>query len=320
MQLTASQEAAVYSDARNLQIVACAGSGKTEVLAQRVSHLLTRRVNRLAPENIVAIAYNNKAAHELRRRIYDRVTEQAAGPVYGMADLFVGTIHSYCLNLLTTFPEYMKFDTLDRVGQQIFIESDGERSGLTRLKTLWGLPPDPRYALRNYMDVISTLRESNLADVGSLRNASAVAALKHYRKSLHDNAYLDFDDQLLRAVRLLEDNEELRQVFLERVKCLLVDEYQDVNPMQECLIRAMHDAGAEVCVVGDDDQTIYQWRGADIARIRSFDQRYENVHQVNLDDNYRSSGAVVELARNFIERAGGDRLSKRMTDAGAQQL
>ena len=148
MQLSASQQAAVVSDACNLQVVACAGSGKTEVLAQRVSHLLTRRINRLAPENIVAIAYNNKAAHELRRRIYDRVTEQSDRPVIGMADLFVGTIHSYCLNQLKIIPLYMKFDTLDRLGQKLYIQYDGERSDFTRLRMLGGYLPDPkvRYA------------------------------------------------------------------------------------------------------------------------------------------------------------------------------
>ena len=142
--------------------------------------------------------------------------------------------------------------------------------------------------------------------------------MEHYRRRLLGSAYLDFDEQLLLAVETLETDAGVRHRLSERIKFLLVDEYQDVNPVQERLIRLIHDGGAELCVVGDDDQTIYQWRGSNVGNIISFASRYEDVRQVLLEENHRSSDAVVALAREFISRVD-NRLPKSMSCAGAQE-
>ena len=319
MQLTRFQREAITNRARNLQILACAGSGKTEVLAQRVAHVLTRQNDPLAPANIVAFTFTNKAADELRRRIVERASEGSGQPVIGMADMFIGTIHSFCLNLLTTeTPEFLKFESLDEIRRTLYINHDPEGAGLTRFRDLNGNPPDARYAFRNYVQVLSRIRESDIVDRSALQETPAYRAVEHYRRRLLDSAYLDFDEQLLLAVETLETDAGVRHRLSERIKCLLVDEYQDVNPVQERLIRLIHDGGGELCVVGDDDQTIYQWRGSNVGNIISFASRYEDVRQVPLEENHRSSDAVVALSREFIGRVD-NRLPKSMSCAGAQE-
>lgn len=319
MRLTRSQQEAITDTARNLQILACAGSGKTEVLAHRVAHVLTRQHNPLAPANVVAFTFTNKAAAELRRRIVDRVAEQSNGPVTGMADMFIGTIHSFCLDLLTTeCPEYLKFESLDGIRQALYIWHDEEHSGFARFRDLDGNPPDERYAFGNYLKSLSRIRESDIVNLPSLQRTPAYRAVDHYRRQLLDDAYLDFDEQLLRTVEMLETDASVRERIHERIQYLLVDEYQDINPVQERLIRAIHDGGAELCVVGDDDQTIYQWRGSNVGNIISFAERYDDVRQVPLEENHRSSDAIITLAREFIGVVD-NRLPKSMAYADAQE-
>ena len=319
MQLTSSQQEAIAAASRNLQILACAGSGKTEVLAHRVAHVLTRQHNPLAPANVVAFTFTNKAAAELRRRIVDRVTERSPQPVTGMADMFIGTIHSFCLDLLTTeCPEFLKFESLDEIRQALYIWHDEERSGFARFRDLDGNPPDARYAFGNYLKSLSRIRESHIVDLPALQRTPAYRAVEHYRRQLLDSAYLDFDEQLLRTVEMLETDASVRERINQRIRYLLVDEYQDINPVQERLIRAIHDSGAELCVVGDDDQTIYQWRGSNVGNIISFADRYDDVRQVPLEENHRSSDAIITLAREFI-RGVDNRLPKSMAYADAQE-
>ena len=319
MRLTTSQQEAIMATSRNLQVLACAGSGKTEVLAHRVAHVLTRQHNPLAPANVVAFTFTNKAAAELRRRIVDRVTEQSSKPVTGMADMFIGTIHSFCLDLLTTeCPEFLKFESLDEVRQALYIWHDEERSGFARFQDLDGNPPDERYAFSNYLKSLSRIRESDIVNLPALQRTPAYRAVEHYRRQLLDDAYLDFDEQLLRTVEMLETDAGVRERIHGRIRYLLVDEYQDINPVQERLIRLIHDGGAELCVVGDDDQTIYQWRGSNVDNIISFAERYDDVRQVPLEENHRSSDGIITLAREFIGVVD-NRLPKNMAYADAQE-
>jgi DNA helicase-2/ATP-dependent DNA helicase PcrA len=129
--------------------------------------------------------------------------------------------------------------------------------------------------------------------------------------------YLDYSAILEEAVTLLTNDDGVRARLAERVKYVIVDEYQDVNPVQEAIVWSLHELGARICVVGDDDQTIYQWRGSDVGNILTFDQRYPEVEQIPLEENFRSSEGVVETARAFIEQNGA-RLAKAMKPTGAQ--
>lgn len=319
MELTRSQQQAIRSTAHNLQLIACAGSGKTEVVARRVAHLLTRRRRRLRPANIVAFTFTNKASAELKERILLRTEETLGRALVGAAEMYVGTIHGFCQELLKSeVPKYLKHEPLDAARQKLYVDRNSRKTGLTECTATNGR------RLRRYVDTdrytaaLSALREDEVV-IRSLRECSvAKVGLPQYRERMDEDGYLDFSALLDLAVRELDTNTGLRNRLAQRIKCVIVDEYQDVNPVQERLIRHLHDLGAGVCVVGDDDQTIYQWRGSAVENIVTFQGRYPNVRQIRLQENFRSSPGVINTAREFVETIGG-RLDKAMSSGGSQR-
>ena len=321
MQLTAAQQQAVTHTGRNLQIIACAGSGKTEVLARRIAHLLTRSEDPLAPANIVAFTFTNKAAAELQERVVRRATEAVGHEINGMAEMYVGTIHSFCQDLLQTeVPAFLKYEALDEIRQRLYITRYSRMTGLTTSARLNGNPLR-RYTgrstdLKIYIQALSALREDDI-DRSALDGCTVIDGLAAYRDKLNQDGYLDFSEMLIQAVDQLHDNEALRARLADRIKYLVVDEYQDVNPIQERLIRLIHDLGSGLCVVGDDDQTIYQWRGSSVSNIVTFQDRYPDVTPIRLQENFRSSTGVIETARDFIAKLD-NRLDKAMQSAEAQ--
>ena len=317
MDLTESQRRAIEHDGRNLQLIACAGSGKTEVVARRVVHLLTPgRPDSLEPRNIVAFTFTDKAAAELKERIVTR-TKEALGEIHGMADMFVGTIHAFCLDLLQReAPEYLKYEVLNEVQQALFVDRHSRTSGLTTSTDLSGQPLRRYVDTNHYVNALAILREADLED-SKLDGCSVAAALDGYRDLLRERSYFDYSSILEAAVESLTNDDDLRRRLAGRLRYVIVDEYQDVNPVQEAIVWSLHELGARVCVVGDDDQTIYQWRGSDVQNILTFSDRYPDVDQIRLDENFRSSEGVVRTARAFIEQNGA-RLPKAMTPAGPQ--
>ncbi|MDA8108499.1 MAG: ATP-dependent DNA helicase [Betaproteobacteria bacterium] len=317
MKLTASQKKAIEFDGRNLQLIACAGSGKTEVVARRVVHLLTPgREDSLAPRNIIAFTFTDKAAAELKERIVTR-TRQALGDMPGMAEMFVGTIHAFCLELLKSeSPKHLKFEVLNEVQQGLFVDRNSSKSGLTTSTDLNGAALRRYLDTKHYVTALSILREAERDDA-QLNGCSVLNGLPAYQKLLDDKSYLDYSSILEEAVTLLTNDQGLRARVAERVKYVIVDEYQDVNPVQEAIVWSLHELGARICVVGDDDQTIYQWRGSDVENILTFERRYPAVEQIPLEENFRSCEGVIETARGFIEQNGA-RLTKAMKPTGAQ--
>ena len=317
MTLTESQKRAIEHDGRNLQLIACAGSGKTEVVARRVVHLLTPgRQDSLVPANIIAFTFTEKAAAELKERIITR-TRQALGDIPGMADLFVGTIHAFCLELLKSeSPRHLRFEVLNEVQQGLFVDRNSSKSGLTTSLDLKGVPLKRYRDTSHYVTALSILREAERDD-SQLAGCSLLNGLEDYQELLEQKSYLDYSSILDEAVAFLTNDEAARKRLAERVKYVIVDEYQDVNPIQEAIIWSLHDLGARICVVGDDDQTIYQWRGSDVNNILSFDKRYPEVEQIPLEENFRSSEGIVETARNLIS-VNQTRLAKAMKPTGAQ--
>ena len=321
MQLTSAQQQAVKHRGRNLQIIACAGSGKTEVLAQRIAHLLARPEEPLAPANIVAFTFTNKAAAELQERIVRRTYEATGHELTGMAEMYVGTIHGFCQNLLQTeVPTFLKYEALDEIRQRLYITRNSRMTGLTTSTRLngnslrrytWGSTD-----LKLYIQALSALREDDI-DEAALDGCTLVNGLAAYRDTLTQNGHFDFSEMLVLAVDELTHNEALRVRLADRIKYLVVDEYQDVNPIQERLIQLIHDLGASLCVVGDDDQTIYQWRGSAVSNIVTFQERYPDVTPIRLEENFRSSAGIIEAARDFVAKLG-NRLEKEMQPAGAQ--
>jgi DNA helicase-2/ATP-dependent DNA helicase PcrA len=296
----------------NLQIIACAGSGKTEVVSLRVAEILSRKSkDGISPRNIVAFTYNDRAAAELKDRITRRVVEKL-GTTMGLADMYVGTIHGYCLELLQSYVyEFLKFGVLTEVQARLLVDRYSNRSGLKDL----GLKPFKESRL--YLDVLEVVREANI-DWAILKNHEIHNALAKYDDLLNSTAYFDFTKMQSDAVHQLVNNNDLRNKVAERIKYVVVDEYQDINPLQERLIRTLHELGANICVVGDDDQSIYQWRGTDVENIITFQSRYPDVHPVPIEENFRSSMGVVDCARSVIEQNDPDRLPKKMVSAGNQ--
>ena len=318
MELTRPQQLAISYAGRNLQLIACAGSGKTEVVARRVAHLLTRRQRRLGPENIVAFTFTNKAAAELKDRIVLRTEETRGGALVGAAEMYVGTIHGFCQELLKSeVPKYLKHEPLDAVRQKLYVDRNCKKTGLTACTAMNGRKLRRHVDTERYTAALSALREDEVG-VRRLRGCTvAKVGMPRYREQMDEDGYLDFSALLELAVRELDTNAGLRRRLAERVKCVVVDEYQDVNPIQERLIRHLHDFGADLCVVGDDDQTIYQWRGSAVNNIVTFSERYPNVKQLRLQENFRSSPGVIDTARKFVETIDG-RLPKAMSSGGSQ--
>ncbi len=318
MKFTSSQKEAIHSEIGNLQLIACAGSGKTEVMARRVVHLLDPRNDaHLAPENIVAFTFTDKAAAELKERIFSRIKEEL-GEINGFAEMFIGTIHSFGLNLLKSeVPEYLKYEVLNEVQQMLFVDRYSSKSGFTTSTDLRGNNLKRYRDTGHFISALSVLRESECQNE-ILKGCSMITGLEAYRDFLGQKSYFDYSSILESTVKELMDNGDVKSRLSERIKYVIVDEYQDINPIQEKMIQELHKLGAYICVVGDDDQTIYQWRGSDVGNILSFAQRYPSVKKIPIENNFRSSNGIVETARAFI-RKNKNRLSKEMKSANAQK-
>lgn len=319
MDFTEQQLQAIQHVRGNIQLIACAGSGKTEVVARRVVTLLTPgKKHSVLPKNIVAFTFTEKAAAELKERIYDRCRE-ALGEVIGLAEMYVGTIHGYCLELLKSeAPKYLKFEVLNEVQQILFIDRNSSKSGLTTSTDLAGKPLRRYIDTGNYGNALSILREAAV-DERALESCSIKTGMQAYRSLLESRSYLDYSAILEAAVRVLRSDEVVRLRLSERVKHVIVDEYQDVNPIQETVIQTLHELGADLCVVGDDDQVLYQWRGSDVQNILTFENRYAPVKQVRLEENFRSNEGIINTARTFIEQ-NAERLPKQMKPVGVQDF
>lgn len=313
MKFTAAQRKAINHVEGNLQLIACAGSGKTEVVARRVANLLKSGA---APRNIVAFTFTDKAAAELKERIITRCREEL-GEIHGLAEMYVGTIHAFCLELLKSeVPKYLKFDVLNEIQQSLFMDRYSAKSGLTISTDLNGNPLKRYKDTPHYLDATTILREAD-TDEKILANCSVVSGLNAYRALLQEKRYFDYSAIMEAAVDVLTNEESLRERLASRVRHVIVDEYQDVNPIQEAIVLLLHNLGAHICVVGDDDQTIYQWRGSNVQGILKFQKRYGKVTQIKLEENFRSSQGIVETARAFIEQ-NQERLSKKMWTAANQ--
>ena len=318
MNLTVTQNRAVRYSGRNLQLIACAGSGKTEVIARRVAHLLTMPGDgRMAPRNIVAFTFTNKAAAELKERILLRTKEQGGASIAGMAEMYVGTIHGFCQDLLQTeVPDYLKYEVLDPIRQNLYVNRNSQLTGFTTSSKLNGNKLRRWVDTDRYLSALAVLSEDEV-DTEELEDCTVFQGLGRYRAQMTEDSYFDFSALLNIAVIELTNNHDLRARISERIKYVVVDEYQDVNPIQEHLVSLLHELGAGLCVVGDDDQTIYQWRGSSVENILNFDVRYPDVGQIRLEENFRSSEGVIETARGFVEKIK-PRLQKSMTFAYAQ--
>jgi DNA helicase II / ATP-dependent DNA helicase PcrA len=327
VELTRAQRDAIAAPPGNLQLIACAGSGKTEVVARRVVHLLTPAGGGLAPGNIVAFTFTEKAAAELKDRIVSRCHE-ALGEVPGLAEMYVGTIHGYCLRLLQTHLfEFLKYSVLTEIQTRLLVSRNSVKSGLSGVDIISGpsvgqkLKRGPQ-DVKVFLEALNVIREDNV-DFGVVPEGLK-SGYDRYTDLLDQHRYLDYSRIMVEAIAALYDTQDpasirLQETLAAQVKYLIVDEYQDVNPLQESLIWRLHELGAGVCVVGDDDQTIYQWRGSAIRNILDFAKRYAPAENITIAENFRSSPGVVDTAR-LIAQLNTNRLDKAMLSGGHQQF
>ena len=321
---TPAQAEAIACLDEPLQIIACAGSGKTQVISQRIAAILAQPG--VEPRNVIAFTFTEKAAAELKERVLS-IVERELGDVTGLAEMYIGTMHGYCLDLLQRLvPETFKFSVLTDITAQLFVDRNSAQVRADELPD----DSDGNGVLRRYINsklylqVVSVLREDKI-DFDRVP-AGVIESFEKYMTLLHENSLFDYTQIINRAVDYLEgdryeddDFARVQDHIRDDIRYVVVDEYQDVNPLQERLVRGLVRFGANLCVVGDDDQTIYQWRGSQVSNIVTFASRYAGVRQVTLDDNFRSSEGVVELGRSVAERIpAGERLPKAMVAAGHQ--
>lgn len=304
--LTAQQQEAIDEIDRNLQIIACAGSGKTEVITRRIANILRSKPN-VGPENIVAFTFTEKAAASMKSRI-----AKALGADRQQIDrMYIGTIHGFCYHLLNKYAEsFREFRILDTVKNHLFVSRYWAECGMEDL----GLEVYPRNVNLFLQCIDKMIDDYDHADTWTQQQRDV---LDKYIHCLYRHGYIDFSLMIFETLRQIETNPAVSE-SLSRIQYLVVDEYQDVNDLQEKLILQIARTGANICVVGDDDQTIYQFRGSNADNMISFADRYPNVHQVRLEMNFRCADGIVDVADSIIGR-NSRRIPKKMI-SGAENL
>lgn len=303
MKLTSAQQTAVNHIDGHLQIIACAGSGKTEVISRRIANILNQKPG-VNPENIVAFTFTEKAAASLKARI-----ESAFGAA--VPGMYIGTIHGFCRYLLNKYTEqFANYKVLDPVKNHLFVNRYADHCGMTAL----GLKP---CTINNnlFLQCLGKLIDDYDNRESWTENQRTV--LDQYMQCLYSHGYIDFSLLLFEAFRQMQENPSIQR-YLESIQYLIVDEYQDVDDLQEKLIAAMANHGANICVVGDDDQTIYRFRGSNADNMIAFSARYPGVQQVRLEENFRCQKGIIDVAANVIchnER----RLQKQMHSAAIEK-
>ena len=306
--LNPMQREAVLSTEGPLLVLAGAGSGKTRVLTHRVAYLIEEMG--VAPWNIMAITFTNKAAGEMRERV-DRLVSHGAEAVW------VSTFHSSCVRILRRHIQYLGFDTDFSI-----YDTDDQKTVMKQV--IKALELDPKqYRERALLSQISAAKdqlispeEFELNAAGDYRLRQTARIYREYQNQLKKNNALDFDDLIVKAVELLEESREVREYYQERFKYVMVDEYQDTNYAQFKLVSLLAGKYRNLCVVGDDDQSIYRFRGADIKNILSFEETFPGAKVVRLEQNYRSTGPILHAANEVIRHNEGRKEKKLWTENG----
>ena len=288
-------------------VLAGAGSGKTRVLTRRIGYLINHYG--VSPYNILAVTFTNKAANEMKERVKDMV-----GGVN--RSLWVSTFHSFCVRILRREAEklgynqnFVIFDSLD---QRKLVKEVLKSKNLDPKKT------KPRSVLNKISNAKNELKtpEQMSALSGSFFDQTAAELYEEYQKRLKENNAMDFDDLIQQTVILFEEFPLVLEHYQERFKYILVDEYQDVNHAQYQLVNLLAERYRNVCVVGDPDQGIYGFRGADIRNILNFEDDYPDVKTIRLEQNYRSKGNILKAAQAVIKNNSSRKEKELWTDQG----
>ncbi len=285
-------EAVVNTDGPCL-VIAGAGSGKTKVLTHKIAYLLEEKD--VKPWNILAITFTNKAANEMKERVENLVGEAAK-------DMWIGTFHSICVKILRRF--------IDRIGfDHSFVIFDTSDQRTLIKECLKDLQIDDKmftdrivqFEISNAKNDMKEPEEYEAISKGDYRKEKIASVYRLYQKRLKENNAIDFDDIINYTIKIFKENEDVLDYYTNKFNYILVDEYQDTNKSQFTLIRLLADAHGNITVVGDNDQGIYSFRGADISNILNFEKDFKGTKIIKLEQNYRCTQNILNAANSVIK-------------------
>ncbi|HJJ12029.1 MAG TPA: DNA helicase PcrA [Clostridiaceae bacterium] len=285
-------EAVVNTDGPCL-VIAGAGSGKTKVLTHKIAYLLEEKD--VKPWNILAITFTNKAANEMKERVGNLVGEAAK-------DMWIGTFHSICVKILRRF--------IDRIGfEHSFVIFDTSDQRTLIKECLKDLQIDDKmftdrivqFEISNAKNDMKEPEEYEAISKGDYRKEKIASVYRLYQKRLKENNAIDFDDIINYTIKIFKENEDVLDYYTNKFNYILVDEYQDTNKSQFTLIRLLADAHGNITVVGDNDQGIYSFRGADISNILNFEKDFKGTKIIKLEQNYRCTQNILNAANSVIK-------------------
>lgn len=306
--LNAEQREAVFHTEGPLLILAGAGSGKTRVLTHRIAYLIEEKG--INPWNILAITFTNKAAGEMRERVDDIVG-------FGSESIWVSTFHSTCVRILRRHIDRLGYDNNFTI-----YDSDDQKTLMKDVCKLLQIDTKT-YRERTILSAISSAKdemvtpeEYELNAYGDFSKKKIAETYKEYERQLKANNALDFDDLLVKTVQLFQTQPEILEYYQDRFRYIMVDEYQDTNTVQFKLISLLAAKYKNLCVVGDDDQSIYKFRGANIQNILSFEKEFEHTKVIKLEQNYRSTSTILDAANAVIKNNVGRKAKSLWTENG----
>lgn len=293
--LTEDQYNAVIDENRNILCLACAGSGKSRTLAYKIAYLISKGE---APESIVAFTFTEKAAESIKRRVAEALRKFGIPENY-IGAMFIGTLDAFCQKLLGDIDaKYRQYDILDRNGLILFLMSRFSQIGLRH--------GEGRYFKENVLPIADAWQTMNNEGIEleaiAEYDMTLYTRLSNLGAILDRDGYMDFSFAIRLGVQELKKITDKENSYIAKYKYLFVDEYQDINPIQEEFIRTLAGHLNMLFVVGDDDQSIYGWRGANVQNILNFSKRYEDVSVHRLLVNFRSTNAIVSGANNFVQQ------------------
>ena len=295
--LNERQKEAVLATEGPVLVLAGAGSGKTTVLVNRIAYMISEK--HIRPWNILAITFTNKAAREMKDRIERLLGDTAK-------DMWIGTFHSVCVRILRSCIDLLGYS-------RDFVIYDTADTKTVMKECLRELDIDEKsFPVRNVLSIISNAK-NDLMDAATFENVyksdyrmSIIAKIYYrYQTKLRKNNAVDFDDIILNTVKILSENPDVLSKYQDKFRYILVDEYQDTNNSQYLLINLLAQANRNLCVVGDDDQSIYKFRGANIGNILNFEDDFSDVQKITLDQNYRSTQNILDAANSVISNNKG---------------
>ena len=291
--LNEKQKEGVLHTEGPLLILAGAGSGKTRVITHKIAYLIEEK--RVFPSNILAITFTNKAAKEMKERVEGLLKGR-------VEDIWMGTFHSMCVRILRREIESIgykrNFSIYDSLDQKTLVKECITEKNLNK----------ETFQEKPIINIISSLKDDMIDPDDYInenykdyyrRNVGEIYGL--YEEKLKKNNALDFDDLILKTVFLLKSDERIREKYQSKFEYIFVDEYQDTNKSQYELIKYLSGKHGNICVVGDEDQSVYGWRGADIRNILNFERDFKGAEVIKLEQNYRSTGNILDVANSIIK-------------------